>query len=419
MIGHRLIPPPTVEVARVIAVPENMAPSPAHEAPGSTTSLFQASGWIEPAPSPVHVPAMIDAVVAEVHVHPGDSVERGRLLVSLVDDDVRLAHEHAKLRHRAASAALKVHQAGIDAAEMELARLSAELAVAEARLAEADDRSDRLGNLPDGAVPRAEVVAARLAHQRELARKEAASSAVERMRADLRTLEVETEQKRAECDAAEVEVKQGALALRRTRITSPIDGRVLRLLAEPGQKKIFNNDDPEGSTLVILYHPDQLQVRVDVPLADAAALQIGQSARIICSLLPDLTLNGKVTHIQGEADIQRNTLQAKVRILDPAGTLRPDMLCRVEFLQAQIPASPQGSRTSLGTWIPERALSGGSVWVCDPETGRVNVRVVTPGTGAREGYIRIIEGLQPGEWVVLDPADMREGMRINPKLIEP
>lgn len=47
------------------------------------------------------------------------------------------------------------------------------------------------------------------------------------------------------------------------------------------------------------------------------------------------------------------------------------------------------------------------------------MRVVTPGTGAREGYIRIIEGLQPGEWVVLDPADMREGMRINPKLIEP
>ena len=47
---------------------------------------------------------------------------------------------------------------------------------------------------------------------------------------------------------------------------------------------------------------------------------------------PTSVFEGEVTRITGEADLQRNTSQAKVRITDPIDQLRPEMLCRVEFL---------------------------------------------------------------------------------------
>src|SRR5690606_26056403 len=104
--------------------------------------------------------------------------------------------------------------------------------------------------------------------------------------------------------------------------------RVLRLHAMPGQKRMLGMDDENSSTIAILYDPAKLQVRVDVPLADAAGLKIGQKVRIHCGLLPDREFQGEVTRISGEADLQRNTLQAKVRIVDPVEELRPEMLCR-------------------------------------------------------------------------------------------
>lgn len=163
-------------------------------------------------------------------------------------------------------------------------------------------------------------------------------------------------------------------------------------------------------------------MRVDVPLADAAGLQIGQSARIHCSLLPDTTFHGKVTHITGEADLQRNTLQAKVSITDPVDRLRPEMLCRVEFLESQTPSShgtPARSASSLATWIPHSALTDGAVWVCDPESRRVQKRAVTAYDESRDGHVRIINGLRPGEWVVLSPTDLRDGQRVSPNLTNP
>ena len=61
-----------------------------------------------------------------------------------------------------------------------------------------------------------------------------------------------------------------------------------------------------------LYDPKRLQVRVDVPLADAAKVRVGQQAKVVVGVLPDRTFDGEVTRVVHEADIQRNTLQVKV-----------------------------------------------------------------------------------------------------------
>jgi RND family efflux transporter MFP subunit len=233
--------------------------------------------------------------------------------------------------------------------------------------------------------------------------------------ADVKRLELDTHTKDDEIAAAVVEVDQAKLALSRTRIAAPIDGRVLRLTAAPGQKKMLLMDDPDSSTIAILYQPAKLQVRVDVPLADAARLSVGQPAKIRCSLLPEKVFNGEVTRITGEADLQRNTLQAKVRIIDPSDQLRPEMLCRVEFLGSATDPGQSGGG-SLATWVPQSAVADGTAWVCDPESKRVEKRAIQVSTEARDGRVRIIEGLRPGEHVVLSPKNLREGQRVNPVL---
>ena len=46
---------------------------------GAGQVAVQASGWIEPDPFPLHVPALADGVVEELHVQESDVVEAGQL----------------------------------------------------------------------------------------------------------------------------------------------------------------------------------------------------------------------------------------------------------------------------------------------------------------------------------------------------
>ena len=62
-------------------------------------------------------------------------------------------------------------------------------------------------------------------------------------------------------------------------------------------------------------------MRVDVALADASQLHVGQRAEISSDVLPQVQLSGIVTRIEGQADLNRNTLQAKVSIPRCASTV--------------------------------------------------------------------------------------------------
>ncbi len=424
LFGDRVLPAPKVDVGIVLAAPaaEQKTTEKKPDLPTSAEGnpLFQASGWIEPAPLPIKVTALIDGVVETVPVLQGQTVNKGDLLATLISEDGRLALAISEQKHRMAQSTYTAHQSTIDAASKKVAGLEAQLAAAATLRDEAADRLKRLDQLPQGAVSQADVVSARLARDREDSQYLVAVSAVDEMKAEVERLKTESQIRKDEIEAAALEVEKAKLTLSRTKITSPIDGRIVRLFAAPGQKKMLQDQDPESSTIAILYRPGEIQVRVDVPLADAAGLQIGQHVRIRCSLLPEKIFHGKVTLISGEADLQRNTLQAKVSIDDPVDELRPEMLCRVEFLETikSTGSASTPATGSLATWIPEAALVDDHVWVCDSESKRVNKRAVTPTTEKKDGYLRISDGLRPGEWVVLSPKQLQEGKRVTPTLIK-
>jgi multidrug efflux pump subunit AcrA (membrane-fusion protein) len=416
MFRDRILPAPDVEVAIALTTPINQGAAGNPSDP-SGRMLFQASGWIEPDPFPVKATSLVDGVVDTVTVLEGQNVTKGEEIASLIDVDARLELAMAEQKLRTLKSGKEAHFASISSARKRLEAARAQIEAALTLRDEAADRVARFATMKKDAVPESDVVSARLRLTRENSIQLAFEAGGAEQEAEILRLELETKVKEDEIASAAIEVEQAKLALSRTRIVAPIGGRVLRLHAAPGQKKMLQNDAPDSTTIATLYDPARLQVRVDVPLTDAAGLQTAQSVRIRCGLLPDRVFHGEVTRITGEADLQRNTLQAKVRIIDPADELRPEMLCRVEFL-AKTAASPNASTTTaLATWIPTSALSGGHVWLCDPETKRIVKRAAQSAGETRDGFTRILSGVSPGEWVILSPQALRNGQRVNPKLV--
>lgn len=418
LFRDRLLPATAVNVRPALGIEERSSVSPtATESNTGGRLLFQASGWIEPDPLPMRATALTDGVVDEVHVLEGQLVKRGDLLATLIDIDALLERDNMAASLDETKAMFDAHCVGT---QVSLHQMEIEKAGLEADRADADEASDklrRIESLPPNAVPETERIAARFDNTRKAAAVIAREARIGEIAQDLNRIAYEILAIQSKIKMEEIKLVQAELALSRTRIHAPSDARVLELFAAPGQKKMIGMDDMESATIAMLYDPSRLQVRVDVPLADASGLSVGQHANIRCNLLPDQVFKGEVTRITGAADLQRNTLQAKVRILDPDEKLRPEMLSRVEFLDTGISTTTEAveGRHSVAVYVPEQALREDIVWLCDPDTNRAIRREVSVSSTVRENLLRIEEGILPGEWIILDPpATLQPNQRLKP-----
>jgi RND family efflux transporter MFP subunit len=349
-------------------------------------------------------------------------VKKDELIATLIDADIRLTRDAALAEVAMREADLEALGSTAKATEHKLSAGRAGLEAAQADASEAADRLKRIDRTTGGAVPESERISAQLENSRRQAAVRVRQALIDEAEEDLLRIAHESASMTARLTAARAALAQATLNLERTRITAPFAGRILRLLAVPGQKKMAGMDEVDSATVAILYDPAKLQARVDVPLADAAGLRAGQQVRIRCNLLPDQPFVGVVTRISGEADLQRNTLQAKVRILEPSDQLRPEMLCRAEFFDTPgtaAPGAPPGAPGTnpsgpLAVFIPDNAIADSAVWVCDPDSARVSKRAVVATAELRDGYRRLDSGVRPGEWIVRNPATLREGQRVRP-----
>jgi len=414
LFRDRLLPATSVAVVPAIGIEETMTHSAASEKRASSGKpLFQASGWVEPDPLPIKATALTDGIVDEVHVLEGALVKKGDLLATLIGADTRLERDAMAAKLADMKASFDAHCVGTQIAIRQMDGEKAMLTVADANVEEAADKLRRYERMEQGAITGDERLAVRIEHRKSLAEVDLSKARIAEIAEEMNKIAYEIVAIQAQIKGAEIDLEKAELAHSRTRIHAPVDGRVLALKAAPGAKKMVGMDEEDSSTIAILYDPAHLQVRVDVPLADAAGLSVGQAAKIRCNLLPDEVFDGTVTRIEGAADLQRNTLQAKVRIADPSDKLRPEMLSRVEFLETLRENKSDTGATGVAVYVPASALADGAVWVCDADTHRAERRQVTSSATA-ENLVRIDSGLRPGEWVVSDPTGLREGERLKP-----
>lgn len=406
-----LVPAMEVDVVPVVVKAKTQA-SEVHEREqndhmprAEATIIAQAPGWIEPDPYAVTVQAMVSGVVKEILVLEGDRVEAGQVVARLIADDAELA--------------VRLAQAELAEREAEVAMARSAIASAESRLEELLDESDRAGELVKvGGLTEGQY--ARLQH-----RLRSQESDVEAARAAARQHEAAAERQR-------VAVEQAELDLQRTVIRAPVDGVVLSRSVVPGTRLVTAGDGMGESHfpgVIRLYDPDRLQVRADVPLTDAAKVGLGTLARITTEALPDQTFHGEVSRIVHQADIQRNTVQVKVRIDEPAPTLKPDMLVRVRFVtgtsaEDRVASTEHMQRDtgSLRIYAPMEAIvqrdgDRGRAWVIEPDGGRTYRAVLRDLTlGGTDGDAGVLarSGLRPGDRLIVNPPPQLEsGMRVR------
>lgn len=441
LFGERLLPARKVTLVNVVTLaaadnaigqpPSNVQPNAAAADPYSAPVAFQASGWFEPDPQPTKVSALISGVVDQVFILEGHAVEEGEVIATLIDDDAKLDLATAQAQHEAARAKAGAHAVNIEVIDATIDALRMRIEAAEALLEYRNFAADRFADAGKETVKELDIIESRqlaVAQEAELAALQAEIRQQQAKRTELETI---CTQLNAEAKHAETEVARKELALERTRIKAPITGRVMRLLAVPGQQRMLGSENKDSAAIAYLYDPQKLQARIDVPLAEASQIQVGQAVRLRSNFLQDEIFHGVVIRVTGEADLQRNTLQAKVRVTNPSDRLRPEMLCRAEFLKAIAThtnstnrTNPQStkpvnySQANVRLFVPENALLNRNgnqalVWITDASDERLSQQDILLGTEQRDGFIQVQDGLQPGDRVVANPAqDLKAGMRI-------
>jgi HlyD family secretion protein len=423
------------------------------------SSVVQAPGWVEADPYPIAVSALADGIVKEVLALEGQVIKAGDVVARLVDDDAKLALARAEADVAQKQARLEAAQrfwdnpvertravattdAQVAETHADLEKLKAEIAVEQAKLASMKIESERT----------AEAFKTRASSEiesvRTLQQYEAQKAVVEATQARRPVLQAQLAQRTAERTAARENLQlrieeasllaeakanfalskaardEAALRLSRMEVRSPASGIVMERMATPGAKLVMNMDAPHSAHAVLLYDPKLLQVRVDVPLADAAKVGVGQEAKIVVGVSPDRTFSGKVSRIVNQADIQKNTLQVKVAITDPSTDLKPEMLARVRFTTGAISAAgPTTQSTGTGeqtVFAPisliHRHGSEATVWVVDPRPrGAIAVhKSVALGEAQQDGWIAVTSGLSPGDQLIAeDDENLTDGQRIR------
>jgi RND family efflux transporter MFP subunit len=432
------------------------------------TPLFKAAGWVEPRPTPVRVAALAVGVVQELKVVEDQLVTQGQPVAELIKDDAQLAHQRALADLKLRQAERDEAGAALTAATTRLEQpvhLTAALGEAEALLAKGETL---LQNLPfelrrakaearvlridldskqeaKGVVAGVVLDRARSAFESGQAlvdelmdrgaflkneqvalshRRDALKTQLELLVDEIKSkheAEARVKAATARIEQADVAVAETRLRLDRMTVRAPIDGRVFRLIGHPGAsigRGMTQMAGHDGSTIVTLYRPDMLQVRVDVRFEDIPQVSLGQPVQIENPALKS-PLKARVLFVSSEADIQKNTLQVKVEIPEPPTVFKPEMLVDVTFLAPRPTRQPQTDRqTALRLFLPQELIHQDEqqsfVWLADQAAGVARKIRVETGRAAANGLVQVTSGLTVASRVIdRGSVDLAEGDRIR------
>jgi len=351
---------------------------------GEIRSVVTATGEIQ-ARTHVDISSQVIARIEKLSVREGDVVRRGDLLVELERP------QYASQRDRALAA--------LAGAEAEILRARAALGNAEARRARARQLA-------------AEKIASR--EFLELAELEHESA---------RTALAAAREKARESGAA---VRAAEDALEKTRIVSPIAGRVTRVNAEEGETVVTGTMNMPGSVIITVSDLSSIQAAVEVDEAAVARVRLGQKASVRVDAFPDREFAGDVAEIADSA-VKRQEVAyfpVKVRLSEKGEGLRPGMTARAR-IQAE---SRKGVlvvpiQAIVEKREPEEGRTGsssnpdGQKIVYRLEGGKARAAAVEVGLND-ETRAEVLSGLKEGETIAVGPyrtlKSLKDGAAVLP-----
>jgi len=372
---------------------------------GNSRGGFSEGGWIEvPSYHPIYVSALTSGRVEELLVLEGSLVAKGQVVARLYARDHRDSLRAAEALFAERKAELALFTAGyrkedIAKQQAEVNRLREEAALAKKIL----ERTEKL--VPTGAASREDLDRDASAAVTAAARLRAAEEELRRLNAGFRKEEVERAKASIAKAAAARDLAKAKLEY--VDVTSPADGVVLERFVTAGTYL-----SPADPRVVALYDPDDLQVRVDIRQENAGIVFVGGKVAVSVEAVPGKSWPGEVIRVEPLADFKKNTIQAKIRLLETDPVLHPEMICRARFLAAEEPKAAADAPKVLS--VPESAVreEAGKTYVYVASGGRVRRTEVRLGDAA-DGRVVVEAGLAGGERVVLSPAGLADGDEVT------
>lgn len=375
-LGPRLLYGPVVEAQPVIKA--------------DFVQSVVASGHVE-APFRVSVASQITGVVSDVPVSEGQTVKAGDVLVVLDDTEARALVVQAEGAVAQTEARMRqLRELSLPSAQENLKQVRATLLNAQ----QAYDRAKHLAET--GAGTRVAL--------------DDATKALDVVRAQVRAAEFQVYTNSpggSDYVMAETQLRQAAAALATARsrlgytvIKAPRDGVLIARNVERG------NVVQPSMALMVLSPFEDTQVVVQVDEKNLGLVAVGQNALVSADAYPSKSFPAEVFYINPGVDLQRASVEVKLKVPNPPDYLRQDMTVSIDIETARRP----GALILPSNLI--RGISSERPWVMKVEAGRATHQPVQIGL-ITIGKVQIAGGLQEGDLAIPPSSDVKEGQRVR------
>ena len=200
-------------------------------------------------------------------------------------------------------------------------------------------------------------------------------------------------QRRSELEIARQQLKDAVLE-------APLAGAVRQRHANIGQYLAA------GAPVVTLVQMNPLRLRTEVPERDALDIRIGMLVRVTVEGAAGSS-QGKVARLSPAIDEASRTLLVETEVSNASNLLRPGAFARAEIVASSSQRALMLPSTSVVTFA-------GIDRVFTVQDGQASEKRVRTGRHTAAG-VEILEGVSPGELVVVEPGNLTDGEKVSPE----
>lgn len=285
---------------------------------GSLQASVSASGQVNPV-TQVSVGTQVSGQIKELYVDFNSEVKAGQL-IALIDP------ETFEYRVRSAQADVDSARALVLTAQANVASSRAQVSRAKLDLAEAQRDSERQQMLVD------KQFVAQSVSDKAKALVSASGESVKVAEAQMAVTAAQVKSAEATVAQRESSLAQARIDLTRTKITSPVNGIVIKRSIEKGQTVAASLSSPE--LFVIAQNLQDMQVDASIDESDVGRIRNGQKATFTVDAFAGQTFEGEVRQVRKAAQTVANvvTYVAVIGFSNNGGRLLPGMTANVRVV---------------------------------------------------------------------------------------
>jgi HlyD family secretion protein len=285
---------------------------------GGLQATVAASGAVNPV-ALVTVGTQVSGQIRDLLVDFNSEVKAGQLLARIDPETFEYRVRSAQADVDAARAAVLTAQANVLAANTQVSRAQVDLDEARRDF----DRKQSLVEKQFIAVSEGDKARALV---------NTSTEALKAVQAQVGVAQAQVKSAQANVAQREATLAQARIDLERTRITSPVNGIVIKRAIEKGQTVAASLQAPE--LFVIAQNLQDMQVEAAIDESDVGRLRVGQKASFTVDAYPGQTFEGQIRQVRKAATNVANvvTYVAVVGFSNDAGRLMPGMTANVRVL---------------------------------------------------------------------------------------